>query len=437
MSIEEWLRAQSQPSGGRVLTMWAIKAECCFDGEGFRADGVTVLVEDDRIRGVEPLGYEVPHDCAVRTHDGTLLPGLVDAHVHLVAEGTRPGGPGSLELAGTLDDEALDAAVSRSLAAQAGGGVTTVRDLGDVRYRALVARDRPGPREPRVVAAGPPLTTPAGHCHFLGGVARGVEGVRASVREHVDRGVDLVKVMASGGMLTAGTDVLGVQFTPEELRAAVDEAHSAGLRIVAHCHSEAGARHALAAGVDGLEHATLLAASGIASPDDLVADIARARVTVDPTLGWDLSKLAPIAQAPPHVRELIERFGLTPEELRRGRAGQLRRMREAGIRVVSGLDAGVSPPKAHGNLWRAVAELANAGYSPVEALTTATSVAADDCGLGGTTGRLVPGMAADLLLVDGDLAQDLDQLGATSEVWVRGEPVIARRLPLAHGREPV
>lgn len=406
--------------------MWAIKATRCFDGEHFRPDGVTVLVEGDRIRGVEPLGFDVPHGCSVSTCDGTLLPGLIDGHVHLVAQSTRPGSPGSLELAGALDDDAVDASISRSLAAQARAGVTTVRDLGDVRYRTLVARDRAGALEPRVVAAGPPLTVPAGHCHFLGGAVQGVEEVRASVREHADRGVDVIKVMASGGMLTPGTDVLGVQFSPEELRTAVDEAHAAGLRIVAHCHSEAAARHALAAGFDGLEHATLLGADGIGCPPDLIAEMASAGVTVDPTLGWDLGKLAPIEQAPAHIRDLVARFGLTPEEQRLRRAEQMRRVREAGIRVVSGLDAGVSPPKAHGGVWRAVVELADAGYSPIEALGTCTSVAADDCGLAGATGRLAPGMAADLLVVEGDLARDLSALGLPSEVWVRGDQVVSQ-----------
>ena len=125
----------------------------------------------------------------------------------------------------------MDAAIARSLAAQAAAGVTTVRDLGDRRYR-TAGRPRPAyPGEPRIVAAGPPLTVPDGHCHFLGGVVDGVDAVRAAVREHVDRGVDVVKVMASGGMMTIGTDLFGAQFTAEELRAAVEAAHAAGLRI--------------------------------------------------------------------------------------------------------------------------------------------------------------------------------------------------------------
>jgi imidazolonepropionase-like amidohydrolase len=396
--------------------MQAVKAARCFDGDRFLAGGVTVLVEDERIVGVEPLAYDVPEGVDVTAYDGTLLPGLVDAHVHLVSDASL----GSLERAGSASDEELDAMVSAMLAAQAAAGVTTVRDLGDRGYRTLVARDRRSPGEPRVVAAGPPLTIPDGHCHFLGGGAEGVDAVRTAVREHVDRGVDLVKVMASGGMITMGTDLLGVQFTPEELRAAVDETHGAGLRVVAHCHSEAGAWHAVAAGVDGLEHATLLNADGVAVPEDLITEIARRGLTVDPTLGFDPARVVPLDQAPPHVKAVVARVGMTPVEVTHRRARQVALMFEHGVRVVSGIDAGAAPPKPHGALWRAVVQLLDAGIDHARALATATSVAADDCGLGSTTGRLRPGLAADLLVVDGDLATDLTTLGTPVAVWVRG-----------------
>ncbi len=396
--------------------MEALRATHCFDGERFRSDGVTVLIEGEDIVGVEPLAHDVPDGVEVTTYDGTLLPGLVDAHVHLVSDASV----GSLERAGSSSDVDLDEMVSAMLATQAAAGVTTVRDLGDRGYRTLVARDRRTPGEPRVVAAGPPLTLPDGHCHFLGGGVEGIDAVRAAVREHVDRGVDLVKVMASGGMLTMGTDLLGVQFTPEELRAAVDETHSAGLRIVAHCHSEAGARHAVAAGVDGLEHATLLGADGVGAPDDLITAIAHRGLTVDPTLGFDPSRVVPIEQAPAHVKAVVARVGMTPVEVTRRRAQQITRMFELGVRIVSGIDAGAAPPKPHGSVWRAVVQLLDAGVDHARALATATSVAADDCQLGGTTGRLRPGLAADLVVVDGDLATDLTALGRPVAVRVRG-----------------
>jgi imidazolonepropionase-like amidohydrolase len=397
--------------------MYALQAERCFDGEAFRPDGATVLVEGERIIGVEPLGYDVPDGCEVTTYDGTLLPGLFDCHVHLVSDSS----PGSLERAGAATDAELDSQISAALGEQAAAGVTTVRDLGDVRYRTLVARDRRAPGEPRVVAAGPPLTEPSGHCHFLGGAVDGEEAIRSAVVERAERGVDVLKVMASGGMLTLGTDPWGVQFTPDDLRTLVDAAHGSGLRVLAHSHSEAGARQAVAAGVDGLEHATCLTETGPSVPRDLFEEIARRGVTVDPTLGLDASRMPPPDQIPQALRTLMERLRLTPAGLLELRMAQLAGAHDAGIRIVSGLDAGAAPTKSHGAVWRAVAQLATAGFTSSEALATATSVAADDCGLGGTTGRLAASYYADLLVVDGDLADDLTALSRPVQVVVRGE----------------
>ena len=399
--------------------MWAIKAGRCFDGERFRVDGVTVLVEGEQILGVEPLAYDVPADVEVTSYDGTLLPGLVDCHVHLVADGS----PGSLERAGTLSDDVLDETIAGSLARQAAAGVTTVRDLGDAGYRTLVARDRRTPGEPRVVAAGPPLTIPDGHCHFLGGAVSGAYEATAAVREHVDRGVDVIKVMASGGMLTSESDVFGVQFEQAELEAVVAATHEAGLRVLAHGHSAASLRQAVAVGVDGVEHATCLLESGPSVPEDLFEVIARRGITMDPTLGLDPSRMPPPELMPRAMKELLARFGLTPAGLAAVRTAQVARARELGVRVVTGLDAGATPAKPHGFVWRAVAQLQGAGYSSAEAVATATSLAADDCGLGGTTGRLVPGHAADLVVVDGDLSSDLEALSRPVDVRVRGTQV--------------
>ena len=152
--------------GGR----WALRAARAFDGERFLTDGATVVVEGDRIVGVEPAGHALPDDVPVTEVGGTLLPGLVDSHVHLVSSGAFPGTPGSLEWAGTADPAAVDAVVTASLRAQAAAGVTTVRDLGDVDYRTLAHRGRESEGLPRVRTAGPPVTIPDGHCHFLGGV---------------------------------------------------------------------------------------------------------------------------------------------------------------------------------------------------------------------------------------------------------------------------
>lgn len=395
--------------------MHALRSSSAFDGERFLTGGATVLYDGEQIVGVEPATYDVPADCEVTALDGTLMPGLIDCHTHLVGNSAI----GGLEAAGAADDATLDRLISESLALQLAGGVTTVRDLGDKAFRSVVARDRADSGVPRIVAAGPPLTTVGGHCHYWGGEVAGPDGARAAVADHAERGVDLIKVMASGGMMTPGTDPLGTQLD-DELAAIVDEAHQRGLRVVAHAHSEAGAWLALRSGVDGLEHFTSLNQDGGITPDALLAAVAEAGVTVDPTCGWDLSKLPPLDLLPENIRTAVERLGITPEQNIANRAVQVRRLRELGVRVVSGMDSGVSGVKAHGNLWRSVLELVDAGWPVDEALATATSVAADDCGV--PAGRLRAGLSADLLVVDGDLQSDPTALSRPIEVVVRGTP---------------
>lgn len=384
-----------------------------FDGERFLDGGVTVLVDDRHIVGVEDIGFTPPDGVVVEEHRGTLLPGLVDAHVHLVADGS----PGSLEAAGAANDDELDTAITANLRRQVAAGVTTVRDLGDAAYRVLHHRDAARDGDPSIVAAGPPLTTADGHCHFLGG-AVGRDGIARAVAEHVERGVDVVKVMASGGMLTPGSDQLGAQFTVGQLREVVEAAHGAGLRVLAHTHSVVAAEYAVEAGVDGLEHFTCLTAEGPVVAEDLLARVAAQGISIDPTLGFDPARIRPVSEAPPAIRALAERLGLTPESVAEFRARQMLRARAHGIRVVSGLDAGATPAKPHGDLWRAVTALVEGGLPVDHALATATSVGADDCGV--PAGRLAAGRHADLLVVDGDLRTDPDALGRPTLVVVRG-----------------
>ena len=396
-----------------MWSMHALRSSSAFDGERFLTDGATVLYDGEVIVGVEPAAYDVPADCGVTTYDGTLMPGLIDCHTHLVGDSTM----GGLEAAGAADEATLDRLIGESLALQLAGGVTTVRDLGDKAFRSVVARDRADPGVPRIVAAGPPLTTVGGHCHYWGGEVAGPDSAREAVAEHAERGVDLIKVMASGGAMTPGTDPLGTQLD-DELAAIVDEAHRRGLRVVAHAHSQAGAWLALRSGVDGLEHFTSLSQDGSTTPEDLLAAVAEAGVTVDPTCGWDLSQFPPLELLPENIRATMERLGITPEINRANRAVQVRRLRELGVRVVSGMDSGVSGVKAHGNVWRNVLELVDAGWPVDESLATATSVAAGDCGV--QAGRLRAGLSADLLVLDGDVRSDPTALSRPLEVVVRG-----------------
>jgi imidazolonepropionase-like amidohydrolase len=274
-----------------------------------------------------------------------------------------------------------------------------------------------------VVAAGTPITVASGHCHYLGGAASGVDGVRRAVAEHAERGVDVIKVMASGGMMTEGTDAFGVQFSPEELRALVEAAHASGLRVLAHAHSLTGIRHAASAGVDGIEHFTGLTEDGLMLPDDVLEQTAAAGIQVCPTVGFNPARIPSPEQMPPGLRAAMERLGLDFPTFRATRLGQLTRARAHGLRLVSGTDAGISPAKSHGGVGWAVLDLVAAGYPVAEALATATSGAADSCGIGDVTGALRPGLAADLLAVDGDLASDAEALHRPVAVMVRGAQI--------------
>jgi imidazolonepropionase-like amidohydrolase len=394
-----------------------MRAAQVFDGIAFLGPG-TVVVNGETIVGVEAGHSELPDDVEVTTYAGTLLPGLVDGHVHLVSNGDL----GALERAGAATDEELDAQIRESLAASAARGVTSVMDLGDRRYRTLEARALPG--SPRVRAAGPPLTVPDGHCHFLGGAAVGVDGVREQVNEHVEHGVDVLKVMASGGLITAGTDVFAAQFSEAELAVVVAAGHQAGLKVLAHAHALAGVWHALRAGVDGIEHFSCLTESGPEVSDELLEAVAAAGVTIDMTLGFDLSQMPPPDAIPPGIRAVMERTGLDFPTMYAHRVELAGRIRAHGIRLVTGTDAGAAPAKRHGGTALAVQTLVEAGYPIKEAVATATSVAAEYVGLTGVTGAVRVGLAADLLVVDGDLATDPGALDRPVAVLVRGATVL-------------
>jgi imidazolonepropionase-like amidohydrolase len=175
--------------------------------------------------------------------------------------------------------------------------------------------------------------------------------------------------------------------------------------------------------VDGIEHFTCLTDAGMTTSDELLARVAAAGVVVCSTLGTDVSQLPPFDTLPPVIQDLIKTLGLTEDGSQHGRDEQVRRAREHGVSVVTGTDSGVAPSKYHGIAWLAVLQLTDSGYSLEDALATATSYAARVLGLENVTGRLAPGLAADLLVTDGHLPGDPTSLSRPAGVWVRGEQV--------------
>jgi imidazolonepropionase-like amidohydrolase len=389
--------------------MLAIRARRIFDGTRVVDGAGTVFVDGGRIVGVEPAAADVPADCRVLDHpQATVLPGLVDVHVHLLADSA----PGALDRLAGYSAEDCDRVIEETLRVNLATGVTTVRDLGDRNYAVLGWRSRhAGAAVPTIVASGPPITTPRGHCWNMGGEAVGPDALRAAVRERAARGVDVVKVMASGGAMTAGTVMAQGQYGVDDLTVIVTEAHDLGLTVTAHAHPLTAIRDAIAAGVDGIEHCTFITAEGMRFAPDVVATLAERQIAVCPTLGN-----APGAVPPPQLMDLLHRSGLTVES----RNERIAALRDAGVRLVSGTDGGINPGKPHGVLPHGIAQLVRGGMAPADALASATSVAAGACGLGHRKGRVQPGYDADLLIVDGDPLADIDALTRVDTVILNG-----------------
>ena len=215
----------------------------------------------------------------------------------------------------------------------------------------------------------------------MGGEVTGEAELRAAVAERAERGVDVVKIMASGGFTTVGSSVVDGQFSDDELEVVVTEAHRFGLPITAHAHPLAAVEQAIRAGVDGIEHGTGMTEHGLGLPEPTVGRLGRKAITVCPTLG-QTTVLTP----PPVILDLLRRRGLTPELVMSIAAEQAARLLAAGVRVISGSDAGIGSAKPHGMLAISIEALVHAGADPVAALSSATALAAESIGVGRAQG---------------------------------------------------
>jgi imidazolonepropionase-like amidohydrolase len=395
--------------------MFGVRAGGAFDGEHAVPGGALVLFGGGRIIGVEPGAAPAPDGCEVlEAPGGTVLPGLIDAHVHLCADGTD----GSLDRIQEPGEDAMAAVIGQSLRRHLAAGVTTVRDLGDRRFAVLDWRSSAQSGDgvyPATVTAGPPITSVGGHCANMGGEATGEDQLRRAVLERAEHGVDVVKVMVSGGFGTAGTQVLLCQLVLQELRVVVGEAHAAGLPVTAHAHGLPAVHMAMAAGTDGIEHCSFLTDRGVSQSAEDLARLAEAGTAVCPTLGF--AGLPPLM---PNSVDLLAKLGMTFGQVMERRKRQVGQMHAAGVRIVSGSDGGIAAAKPHGLLPVSVASLAEGGVSTAAALASATSLAAAACGLGDRKGRLRAGYDADLLVVDGDPIADIGALAQPAAVFVGG-----------------
>jgi imidazolonepropionase-like amidohydrolase len=380
------------------------------------------VIGEDRIVDVVPAP-RVPVDA--RTIDlshRTVLPGLIDCHAHLIGELDSGRGYAGL----VRRSEAQEALTGVTNARETlMGGVTTVRDVGTFHaFVDLALRDAIDEGKlvgPRMMCAGAYVTCPGGGGDITGlpfgvpvppelrvGVSSGVDEVRANVRRILDRGADFVKVIATGAVLTSGTDPGEPEFSEEEIRAAVEEAAARGTHVAAHAHGAEGAKRAIRAGVRSIEHASLI--------DDEAIDLMVERGTYLVADMFDGDWMLREGPRLGYSDEVLRKTELTNDAQRENFTKAVK----AGVRIAFGTDSGVYP---HGMNTKNLAFHVRFGQTPMEAIRSATVVSAELLGWDDRVGSLRPGRYADLIAVDGDPLDDVTLLEDIPFVMKGGEVV--------------
>ncbi len=390
------------------------------DGTAAEAlEDAALLIVDGRIVQVGPNStVSTPEDARAIDHPGaTALPGLIDAHVHIAL----PPTPDPLA---TMASESDDDLVVRGAAAaerMVRAGVTTAYDCGErgmTGYRIRDAIARGLSLGPRLMVSGRAITQTGGHCHFFGGEADGVEGVRAAVRRMIDEGADGIKIMATGGGMTAGTDSRFASYSVGELAAAADETHRLGKRITSHAHGVPGIRNASEAGIDSIQHCTMLGPDWTWTFDETVARAMADRGTrAIPTIA---------AGTRAEVEAGIDINKLQPNPGAMTRAdwwANARRLIDAGVTVVPGTDVGINLTDFGEELFFELEAYVGIGVDPAEVIRMATARAARHLGIETDTGTLVPGLAADVLVVAGEPDRDISALRRSLLVLRAGQPI--------------
>jgi imidazolonepropionase-like amidohydrolase len=403
-----------------------VRAGRLVDGHGGPSisDGA-VLTDGPRIVEVGPAAT-VPcpeHVERLEFPDLTLMPGLVDCHVHINNRGD--GNP--IEGRAPEDDDLrlIQSAANAQIALRA--GITTLRECGAARRTIFSIKEalrRGIITGPRMSVAGRPVTITGGHAWPSGGEADGVDGVRQAVRQLCKEGADWIKIMATGGG-TPGTQPYRASFTVEELTAAVDQAHALNRLTGAHAGSIEGIERAIAAGIDMLIHCSFYDPQGrFCFRPDIAREIADRGIWVNPTLHirrvrvWRLQALSQERQLTPVEADELA----TQQHFYEQRSEYFRGLMDAGVRQVAGSDSGYSYFRV-GDFADEVEAMASQGMGPAAAIRAATLDSAESIGLAHEVGSLEVGKQADLLLTAGDPTQDIGALKRVGAVFLAGQQV--------------
>lgn len=355
---------------------------------------------------------------------GTILPGLIDTHVHL----NLPGNGLTLEEAMTVGEQVMLASAMGAAATALGAGITTVRDVGAFGTTSFAARRTIAlgyAKGAWIVAGGQPITITGGHTWPMGGEADGEDALRRKVRQMIKDGADFIKVMGSGGG-TVGTASWRPSFSADEMRAIVDESHRNERRVAVHCLCARSIDIAIEAGVDQIEHAGFIAnSSGEQRYDPEVGErLAKSGIPVTGTLAvgaTSLNAMRMIEHRTPAQDAFLGRW----ERMTADNLDQFTKLREAGVTFVAGTDAGWRYT-SFDSLVLELEMMQRGGCTAMETIVAATGRAADVIGIGERTGRIAPGLAADVIVVSGDPLDRLDALRDLELVLQGGE----RRPPL-------
>jgi imidazolonepropionase-like amidohydrolase len=405
-----------------------LRAKRLIDGTGGEPlDYPVVVVKDWRILDVGEEGdIRLPRGESVEElsfMDGTILPGLIDSHLH-IALGTRGGYEAMM-----LESNGIHLITGVINAGNAlAAGITTVKEAGARDTVALDLREgwRRGLIEaPRLLVSGRPLTVPGGHFHFCNdNQARGVEEVRARVRQFVEEDVDLIKIMASGGG-TEGTRNSEASFTEEEIRAAVEEAHRLGRTTMAHCEAYDSVGNAARAGVDVLEHCGFILHDGSRGFDEEAAKLmAEKGLHYNPTLQTGSQRRDALRERMVRGERLTGEEEQTLERLDykiMRKSENLIRMVEIGVQVVAGSD-GIGLGNST-QVLRTMELMVEAGLTPMQAITSATGNGARALRMDHIFGTIRQGLEADILAVQGDPLEDITRLRSLLMVMQSGKVV--------------